>query len=141
MKKVIAFLAVVISFSLTACGDDIPSESQGKKVLVDNYEKSECLTLVGFKKTNGRKFAFDGASEYTMEYTAEMELKSACYGYFSDANKKFFSSPNKKYSEQGDKNMNTLGYRRIKEGEKVSINGKINFVKKENGWEGQEFVF
>lgn len=150
MQKVSVFLSVIIGLSLTACGEDIPSEAQGKKILVEKYEKSECLKLVDFKKTNGQKSEFGGVLAYQMEYSAVMELKNGCHGYFDEKNKTLrspnkqanFTNPiDKKVSEQGHKNMINLGYRLVKEGEKFPQTGRINFGKKENGWEGQEFVF
>ena len=141
MKKTIILLSAIFVFPFAAYAEDIPSEAQGKKILADKYEKSECLKLVGFEKTNGQKSEFGGVLAYKMKYSAVMELKTGCYGYFSDERKKFWSKPQKEHSEQGDKNMKTIGYRLVKEGEKVPIAGNIDFGKKENGWEGHELVF
>ena len=37
--------------------------------------------------------------------------------------------------------MTTIGYRLVKDGEKVITTGKLSFSKKENGWEGYEYNF
>jgi hypothetical protein len=141
MKKTAVLLSVVIGLSLAACGEDIPSESQGKKVLTDKYEKSECLKLVDFKKTNGQKSDFGGVLEYKMEYSAALEMKNGCHGYVDKQGERFVNPPDKIRSEQGDKNMKALGFKLVNGGEQASIIGIIAFSKKENGWEGHDLVF
>jgi hypothetical protein len=132
------YLFTFIVLLTTACGDDVPTVADGKKVLDVKYEKSECLSLISFDKKDGQK---QGESGYKMWYEAVVELKSGCYGAYSDERAKFWSTSNKTYSEQGEKNMTSIGNRIVKSGEKVKIKGNINFSKTENGWKGSEFVF
>ena len=141
MEKTKIVLSIIMVATLSNCGEDIPSVAQGKSILEEKYEKSACLKLLNFDKTNGQKSEFGGVLGYKMEYLASMELRTGCYGYFSDEKKKFWSNPTKEHSEQGDKNMKNIGYRLINAGESVQIKGVISFGKKENGWEGREFVF
>lgn len=138
MNRVNIFISAVICFSLVACGEDIPSEAEGKQVIAKRYETSDCLKLVGFKKTNGNK---SEEKSYQMEYSALMELKKGCHGYYLEKSNRFGSTPKNKFSEQGHKNMTGLGYKHVKEGEQVSLTGRIYFSKKENGWDGREIIF
>ena len=77
-----------------------------------------------------------------MWYTATVELKPGCYGYYSEEKKKFWSNPNKKYSKLGEDNMKKINYKLIQAGEQVQLTGKVLYTKSEQGWGGKhQMVF
>ena len=135
----LAFATCVVS--LLAYAADTPTPADGKTVLEAKYQNSACLKLVSFDKLDGQASEFGGVKGYKMKYSASVELKAGCFGYFDGKTKKFTSEPRNVFSEQGHKNMTALGYLPMKAGEKASVVGYINFSKSEKGWSGRELVF
>jgi hypothetical protein len=137
MKKVLSALFCVF---LVSCGANTPNLEDGQKVLQKRYESEDCLKIISFNKTNGLKRESEGVSAYQMEYEAIVELKEGCTGIHNEKQKKFFGSPNKKNATSANP-LTGQGYVLTRAGDKVTIKGVIDFVKKENGWQGSIFIF
>lgn len=143
-KRHLIASSVVLVLSLAACGADVPSVADGQKVLDTQYKELDCLKVISFEKTDGQKSEGRGIQGYAMWYNATLELRTGCYGFYSDKSKKMYSDPKKERTslfDQGVKNMSTVGYRLVQDGDKISISGKLDFSKSEKGWTGRQFRF
>ena len=140
MKNKIAVIAACV-FALAGCGEDMPSVSDGQKVLETRAQKEGCLTVSGFEKTNATKMEFGGVKAYVMEYLVTYVLVAPCYGEYDAKSQRFLigERPAKELSGM-EKFMKRTDKKKFALGDKVVVKGRLEFVKKENGWEGKESI-
>lgn len=126
-------LLAVAVIAAPASGSDIPSLQLGKETLSAQYSKrSHCVDVTGFKKTNGQSSEAFGVKYYVMEYSADLTFVSTCYGRYDAERRRFSSSPDFARSKLLPKRDT-----QFQRGDKVSLDGKLYFQKKENGWSGK----
>jgi hypothetical protein len=138
MNNKTAVIAACV-FSMAGCGEDMPSVSDGQKILEIRAQKEGCLTVSSFEKTNATKMEFGGGKAYGMEYLVTYLLAAPCYGEYDAKSQRFVIgerpaqelSALEKFNKRTDK-------KKFAKGDKVVIKGRLEFVKKENGWEGKE---
>jgi hypothetical protein len=136
-KKLIYGLSLVLtSLLITSCGENLPSTDDGRKILEAAAEKTGCMKLSSFEKTNGQKQEIFGVKIYELEYKAEYEATGPCLGVYSTKFKNFEETP---------KTTQTAWDKAAKRPElwlpmntKFPITGKVSFQQKENGWEGKK---
>lgn len=128
MKSPISVL--VVGCLLSACGSDVPSVSEARKIYENKYESSKCLKVSKFDKTNGQKQEVAGVALYVMEYKSEVEFIAPCYAVYNEKQKNFDYGP---LIESRDNFL--FGKSKLFNiGDKVEVVGKITLQKKENGW-------
>lgn len=126
------FLLAMAVIAAPASGSDIPSLQLGKETLAAQYSKrAHCVDVTSFKKTNGQSSDVFGVKYYVMEYSADLTFVGTCYGRYDAERKRFSSSPavaRSKFRPESDT--------QFQRGDKVRLDGKLHFQKKENGWSG-----
>jgi hypothetical protein len=134
IKKSTLFFFLVILFA-NGCSEDIPSVADGRKFLETYVEKEGCLKMAGFEKTNAQKIDAFGMKMYVMEYSADYVFTATCYVDY-DVNRKKYNlggSPRRTLSQlEIDTRLGKP--KQLSTGEKITITGKLDFAKKENGW-------
>jgi len=123
-------LAALGSLTLAGCGDQIPGDATGAKVLRNLLDKHGVgAKLVSFKKTQGREVKRPDAQAYEFWYEAELQFPE-------DLDAKC----------QDEKERGKCAYlglssdRSFKKGEVHNSEGTLNFVKTEKGWVGEDNV-
>jgi hypothetical protein len=133
MKNTIFFLLLMVFAN--GCGEDIPSVADGRKFLDGYVAEKGCLKVASFEKTNATKTEIFGVKGYVMEYSADYVFAATCYVDY-DVNRKSYNvggSPRKTLS-QLEIEAQTGKLEKLTAGEKITIVGRLDFAKKENGW-------
>lgn len=123
-------LAALGALTLAGCGDQIPGDATGAKVLRNLLDKHGVgAKLVSFKKTEGREVKRPDAQAYELWYEAELQFPE-------DLDAKC----------QEEKERGKCAYlglssdQNFKKGEVLKSEGTLNFVKTEKGWVGEDSV-
>jgi hypothetical protein len=132
MRKQGLFVALAAfgALTLAGCGDQIPGDATGAKVLRNLLDKHGVgAKLVSFKKTQGREVKRPDAQAYEFWYEAELQFPE-------DLDAKC----------QEEKERGKCAYlglssdQNFKKGEVLRSEGTLNFVKTEKGWVGEDSV-
>lgn len=115
--KLAPLILSIMALAVAACSPK-PSESEAHQVLESRLKESYTRTSMGsgevdvrvvkFSKTDGLAKVKDGAKYYTMEYQAEIVFPKGYKSGFSTSD--------------------------YKAGEGYTTNGRLEFVRTENGW-------
>ncbi len=114
----------------------LPSESLGMNILKKRIDEESqgYISLSSFTKTNGLKKELYGVAYYTMEYTAIVQFERECWksgngfvGWFSNF-AVFEVEPTGWDAWMAGDTKHFVA------GNQVSLNGKLDFEKAENGW-------
>lgn len=130
MKKIITFLtAAVLAVSLSACGDDVPGESDFKKVWKKKIAANcDSVKLLSVEKLNGRPT--DSPTIYIAEMHFKLEWEPVSAIDFPKKCKFNTRDPEFSYARIWDFIHNN-GWEIAKTGEYTKT---IRFQKTENGW-------
>lgn len=133
--SVISTLLVCASL-FASCVSGVPNENDGMKVMKEKIEQESrgAITLAEFTKTNGVYQEVFGVAYYEMEYSMIIQFKRDCWkggnafeGHFSD-----FTVLDAIPTGWAAWNIGSVkGYHK---GERITLTGKLNFEKAENGW-------
>lgn len=125
----IAFACLAAACSLlAACGDHMPGDASGAKVLRNLLEKSGVKAqIVSFKKTNGRDVKRDTIQAYELMYEAEVQFPEGLEANCADERERG------KCAFLGIDENRTFAKSEVHTSE-----GTLHFVKTEKGWMGED---
>ncbi len=120
--------ALVAGMSLSGCGDHMPGDATGAKVLRNILEKNGInATIVSFKKTQARDVQHENVKAFELMYESEIQFPD---GYDAKCG-----------GEQERGKCTFLGIaedRAFAKGEVHTSEGTLHFVKTEKGWMGED---
>jgi hypothetical protein len=123
-------LAGLAALALAGCGDKLPNDATGAKVLRNLLEKHGVgAKLVSFKKTNGRELKTPDADAYEYWYEAELQFPDDLDAKCADEKERGKCAYLGISSDQS-----------FKKGEVFKSEGTLNFIKTEKGWMGEDKV-
>lgn len=140
MKTPTILTVFLVAMPLVAySSEDKPSASDARKVIELAAEKTGCLKVKNFEKTNATEGAISGVRFYEVEYKASYEVIGTCYGKYDSKSSTFDEPPSNKPNKirEFSKEPQSL----LAVGDKYETKGRLAFVKKKNGWEGKKSGF
>ena len=137
MKKLFLILLIVPFLS---CGIKDEKTTKAEKSFKEVISKIEYgkLKVLDFNKVNGIERDMWGTKYYTLEFESKVEAITdvSFYDDYYNTWKRFFSiydiNDIRKNKQKKFRNIDLV---RFKAGDTFKVSGKINFIKKENGWE------
>jgi hypothetical protein len=121
-------LTLAASFALAGCGDHLPGDATGAKVLRNVLEKSGVdAKIVSFKKVNAREVKRENIDAFELLYEAEIQFPEG------------FEAKCKEERDRGK--CAFLGIdedRTFAKSEVLTSEGTLHFVKTEKGWMAED---
>lgn len=121
-------LLVAACAALAGCGDHMPGDATGAKVLRNLLEKSGVKAeIVSFKKTNGRDVKRQDVQAYELMYEAEIQFPEGLEAKCAEE------------KERGKCAFLGLDEdRKFAKSEVHTSEGTLHFVKTDKGWMGED---
>ena len=124
LRLSLGLFALAAPLALAGCGDHMPGDATGAKVLRNVLEKSGVdAKIVSFKKVNAREVKRENVSAFELLYEAEIQFPEG------------FEAKCKEERERGK--CAFLGIdedRTFAKSEVLTSEGTLHFVKTEKGW-------
>jgi hypothetical protein len=121
-------LPLVAAVSLAGCGDHLPGDATGAKVLGNILEKNGIgAKIVSFKKVQGREVKHDAVNAFELMYEAEVQFPEGFEAKCRD--------------ERDRGKCAFLGInedRTFSKSEVLTSEGTLHFVKSDKGWIGED---
>ncbi|NBT97002.1 MAG: hypothetical protein EBT43_04165 [Methylocystaceae bacterium] len=121
-------LALGAMLSLAGCGDHLPGDATGAKVLRNILEKNGVdAKIVSFKKVQGKELKRDAINAFELMYEAEIQFPEG------------FEAKCKEERERGKCAFLGIGEdRTFAKSEILTSEGTLNFVKTDKGWTAED---
>ena len=121
-------LALAATLSLAGCGDHLPGDATGAKVLRNILEKNGVAAkIVSFKKVQGKELKRDALNAFELMYEAEIQFPEG------------FEAKCKEELERGKCAFMGIGEdRTFAKSEILTSEGTLHFVKSDKGWTAED---
>ena len=127
-KYVPSTVALALMLLLSGCGDHLPGDATGAKVLRNILEKNGIQAkIVSFKKVQGREVKHDATNAFELMYEAEVQFPEG------------FDAKCREEKERGTCAFLGIGDdRTFAKSEIFNSEGTLHFVKSDKGWTAED---